>query len=162
MARTERSLSLRITLWVVLYMLLLSTVVIALGNSINEHAERMVWKSMLHSEIDHFDRRRADDPGYRWRDIEGASLYGAGSDRPMPPELAHLKPGARVVASGLQWAPPWMWPTNGFVLLAALYSVTSLEGLGRPWDKLAARLRGVQVDTTLMGGIYICSGVFAG
>lgn len=76
--------------------------------------------------------------------------------------LAHLKPGARVVASGLQWAPPWMWPTNGFVLLAALYSVTSLEGLGRPWDKLAARLRGVQVDTTLMGGIYICSGVFAG
>lgn len=93
MARTERSLSLRITLWVVLYMLLLSTVVIALGNSINEHAERMVWKSMLHSEIDHFDRRRADDPGYRWRDIEGASLYGAGSDRRMPPELARLKPG---------------------------------------------------------------------
>jgi signal transduction histidine kinase len=53
----------------------------------------MVWKSMLHSEMDHFDRRRADDPGYRWRDIEGASLYGAGSDRPVPPELARLKPG---------------------------------------------------------------------
>ena len=93
MARTERSLSLRITLWVVLYMLLLSAVVIALGNSLNERAERMVWKSMLHSEIDHFDRRRADDPGYRWRDIEGASLYGAGSDRPLPQELARLKPG---------------------------------------------------------------------
>lgn len=93
MARTERSLSLRITLWVVFYMLLLSTVVIALGNSLNERAERMVWKSMLHSEIDHFDRRRADDPGYRWRDIEGASLYGAGSDRAVPPELARLKPG---------------------------------------------------------------------
>jgi signal transduction histidine kinase len=93
MARTERSLSLRITLWVVLYMLLLTTVVIALGNSVNERAERMVWKSMLHSEIDHFDRRRAVDPGYRWRDIEGASLYGAGSDRPVPPELARLKPG---------------------------------------------------------------------
>ena len=43
--------------------------------------------------------------------------------------LSHLMPGARVVAAGLQWAPPWMWPTNGFVLLAALYSVTSLEGL---------------------------------
>jgi signal transduction histidine kinase len=93
MARTERSLSLRITLWVVLYMLLLTTVVIALGNSVNERAERMVWKSMLHSEIDHFDRRRAVDPGYRWRDIVGASLYGAGSDRPVPPELARLKPG---------------------------------------------------------------------
>jgi signal transduction histidine kinase len=93
MARRERSLSLRITAWVVLYMLLLSAVVIGLGNSLNEHAERMVWKSMLHSEIDHFDRRRAADPAYRWRDIEGASLYGAGSDRPMPPEFAHYKPG---------------------------------------------------------------------
>ena len=76
--------------------------------------------------------------------------------------LAHLKPGARVVASGLQWAPPWLWPTNGFVLMAALYSVTSLEGLARPWDKLAARLRDVKVDTALFGGIYIASGVYAG
>jgi hypothetical protein len=76
--------------------------------------------------------------------------------------LAHLKPGARVVASGLQWAPPWMWPTNGFVLMAALYSVTSLEGMGRPWDKLAERLRDVKVDTALFGGIYIASGVFPG
>ena len=50
--------------------------------------------------------------------------------------LAHLKPGARVVATGLQWAPPWMWPTNGFVMAAALYSVTALESLARPWDKL--------------------------
>lgn len=93
MARNERSLSLRITLWVVPYMLLLSVAVIALGNSLNERAERMVWRSMLHSEIDHFDRRRAADPGYRWRDIEGASLYGAGADRPVPPELARYTPG---------------------------------------------------------------------
>ena len=93
MATNRRSLSLRITLWVVLYMLVLSVAVIALGNSINEHAERMVWKSMLHSEIDHFDRRRADDPTYRWRDIEGASLFGWGSGRPIPPELARYKPG---------------------------------------------------------------------
>ena len=85
MAANKRSLSLRITLWVVLYMVVLSVAVIALGNSINEHAERMVWKSMLHSEIDHFDRRRADDPGYRWRDIEGASLYGAFSHAPRDP-----------------------------------------------------------------------------
>lgn len=72
--------------------------------------------------------------------------------------LAHLKPGARVVASGLQWAPPWLWPTNTFVLLAALYSVTSLEGLGHPWDLLAQHLDDVQVQTALLGGIYIASG----
>ena len=74
--------------------------------------------------------------------------------------LSHLKPGARVVASGLQWAPPWMWPTNGFVMLAALYSVTSLEGLGHPWDRLAAHLGDVEVQTALMGGIYIASGTY--
>lgn len=75
--------------------------------------------------------------------------------------LAHLKPGAHVVASGLQWGPAWAWPTNAFVLLAALYSVTSFEGLDRPWDLLARRLADVEVRTSLMGGIYIASGVYA-
>ena len=75
--------------------------------------------------------------------------------------LAHLKRGARVVASGLQWAPAWAWPTNGFVLLAAMYSVTSFDGLGRPWDMLARRLSDVDVQTSLMGGIYVLSGVYS-
>jgi SAM-dependent methyltransferase len=72
--------------------------------------------------------------------------------------MRHLKPGARVVATGLQWASPWLWPTNSFVLLAAMHSVTSFEGLGCPWDKLAAYLDGLEIDTALMGGIYIASG----
>jgi SAM-dependent methyltransferase len=75
--------------------------------------------------------------------------------------LAHLKPGAHVVASGLQWAPAWAWPTNGFVLLAAMYSVTSFDGLGKPWDILARRLSDVNVRTSLMGGVYILSGVYS-
>jgi demethylmenaquinone methyltransferase/2-methoxy-6-polyprenyl-1,4-benzoquinol methylase len=74
--------------------------------------------------------------------------------------LAHLKRGARVVASGLQWAPAWAWPTNAFVLAAAMYSVTSLEGLGHPWDKLARRLTDVKVHSTLLGGVYVASGVY--
>ena len=72
--------------------------------------------------------------------------------------MSHLKPGARVVASGLQWAPPWMWPANGFVLLAALYSVSSLEGLAQPWDRLAPYLVDLRVETSAFGGIYISSG----
>lgn len=72
--------------------------------------------------------------------------------------LSHLKPGAHVVACGLQWAPPWMAATNLFVLAAALYSVTCMGGLEKPWDLLAARLREVQVDTRGMGGIYVMSG----
>lgn len=75
--------------------------------------------------------------------------------------LDHLRPGARVVASGLQWAAPWIWPTNAFVMLAAMHSVTSFEGLGHPWDKLAAHLSEFKVQTALTGGIYIASGVYA-
>jgi demethylmenaquinone methyltransferase/2-methoxy-6-polyprenyl-1,4-benzoquinol methylase len=73
--------------------------------------------------------------------------------------LAHLKRGARVVASGLQWAPPWAWPANAFVLLAAMYSVSSLEGLGHPWDKLERRLADFDVQS-LMGCIYVAGGVY--
>jgi len=76
--------------------------------------------------------------------------------------LSHLKPGARVVASGLQWAPPWLAPTNVFVLMAAMYSATSLEGLSQPWDRLTAYLHDVQVQTALVGGIYIASGQLRG
>jgi ubiquinone/menaquinone biosynthesis C-methylase UbiE len=75
--------------------------------------------------------------------------------------LAHVKPGARVVATGLQWAPPWAVPTNAFVMAAALHSVTSFEGLGHPWSKLARRLRHVDIQHALMGGIYIASGWLA-
>jgi demethylmenaquinone methyltransferase/2-methoxy-6-polyprenyl-1,4-benzoquinol methylase len=76
--------------------------------------------------------------------------------------LRHLKPGAHVVTAGLQWAPFWMWPANGFVLAAALYSVTALDGLSKPWDKLARRLRNVVYSDALLGGIYIVSGRYAG
>lgn len=72
--------------------------------------------------------------------------------------LAHLKPGAHVVASGLQWAPPWMVPTNLFVLGAAWYSVTCMDGLGQPWTMLGKRLQDLEVRTRGWGGIYIASG----
>ncbi len=73
--------------------------------------------------------------------------------------LRHLRPGARVVTVGLQWAPPWAWTVNCFVAGAALYSISSFEGLARPWDLLAARLQQFQQHTVLLGGIYVASGV---
>jgi SAM-dependent methyltransferase len=75
--------------------------------------------------------------------------------------LKHLKRGARVVATGLQWAPPWMAATNLFVLGAALYSVSRLTGLEQPWDLLGKRLRDVKVETRGFGGIYLMSGRLA-
>ncbi|HET8748848.1 MAG TPA: methyltransferase domain-containing protein [Ramlibacter sp.] len=72
--------------------------------------------------------------------------------------LAHLRPGAHVVAAGLQWAPAWCVPVNLFVLGAALYSVTCLAGLEQPWRLLAARLHDLRVRSPLPGGFYIASG----
>ncbi|MGH6639484.1 MAG: class I SAM-dependent methyltransferase [Polaromonas sp.] len=74
--------------------------------------------------------------------------------------VRHLKPGAHVVAAGLQWAGPWLWPVNGFVLPAALHSTTTLEGLDRPWDKLAGQVGNMEVTTRLLGAVYIASGVY--
>lgn len=72
--------------------------------------------------------------------------------------VAHLKPAAHVVAAGIQWAGPWAWPVNWFVLPIALHSTTSLEGLGSPWDKLAALFGPLDVQTRCMGAVFIASG----
>jgi precorrin-6B methylase 2 len=72
-----------------------------------------------------------------------------------------LKPGAQIVATGLQWANPWAWTSNWFVLMAAMYSVTSFEGLDRPWSHLAKYLDKLEISTELMGSVYIANGVVA-
>ncbi len=69
--------------------------------------------------------------------------------------VRHLKPGARVVAAGLTWEAPWNFLANGFVLMAALHSVTSLEGLGSPWSYLAEQVG--EMEVTRSGGVYIAS-----
>ena len=76
--------------------------------------------------------------------------------------LAHLRPGARVVATGLQWAAPWAGPVNLFVMGAALYSVSSLDGLAQPWSELAKRLQDFDQHPTWMGSVYIATGIWPG
>lgn len=72
--------------------------------------------------------------------------------------LAHLKPGARIVATGLKWAPSWAVAVNLFVWGAALRSVTSLEGLDRPWRRLEPHLADLEVDSLLGGAVYLARG----
>ena len=72
--------------------------------------------------------------------------------------VGKLQPGAHVVAVGLQWAAPWAWPINGFVLLAAMRSVTRMEGLAQPWSLLTEQVGEMEVNSTLFGGVYIASG----
>lgn len=69
-----------------------------------------------------------------------------------------LRPGAQVVAAGLQWSAPWFWPVNLFVLGAALHSVSSLAGLANPWSLLATYLDNMRIDSLLGGGVFLASG----
>lgn len=80
------------------------------------------------------------------------------SDAALANVLSHLKPGARVAAAGLQWAPAWALPLNLFVLSAALYSVTTLSGLDQPWRRLAQRLDGLCLEPMMGGAVYVASG----
>jgi SAM-dependent methyltransferase len=73
--------------------------------------------------------------------------------------VGHLEPHGRVVAAGIQWASLWAWPANWAVLPIALHSTSSLEGLHRPWDRLASLIGNLDVQTCCMGAIYIASGV---
>lgn len=99
----------------------------------------------------------------RWRGQADAALLHFTHDIVRHPAaldkvFKHLKPGARVVATGLQWAPPWAVAVNAFVLGAALYSISSLDGLDRPWSGLQERLEDFDVTPEWMGGVYIASG----
>jgi len=95
--------------------------------------------------------------------IADAALFHFTHDILQRPEavanvMRHLKPGARVVACGLQWAPAWAMPANLVVLAAALRSVTSLEGLRKPWSAMAGYLGALEVETSWGGGVYQASG----
>ncbi len=75
--------------------------------------------------------------------------------------LRHLRPGARVVACGLQWAPPWALPVNLFVWGAALRSVSCLKGLDKPWSLLAERVHGLEIEERLLGAVFLARGARA-
>jgi len=102
-----------------------------------------------------------------WRGLADAAIFHFTHDVMRCPDaldnvLAHLKPGARVVATGLQWAAPWAGPVNCFVMGAALYSVSSLDGLNQPWSELAKRLKDFDRHDTWMGSVYMATGIWPG
>ena len=72
--------------------------------------------------------------------------------------MRHLKPGARVVASGLKWSAPWAGPVNLFVWLAAQYSTTTLQGLDAPWQPLENHVQLLELENLWAGSVYLASG----
>lgn len=86
------SLRNRLLLALLAYVVLLSLVVIAQGNLVHERAERLVWRVMLNSELDHVVERLRDEPGYRWSNTHTMALYDA-RDAALPAALRTLGPG---------------------------------------------------------------------
>lgn len=76
--------------------------------------------------------------------------------------LRHLRPGARVAATGLKWTAPGLAPWNALVGLHMAQSVTHYEGLQAPWMPLQERGVQMGVDTLVLGTIFVAHGIYPG
>lgn len=84
------SLGRRILVGLIGYIVALSAAITAFGYVINERAERLVWNSLLETELVHFLHRRGSDADPGASPSDPLELFS--SDR-LPDELAHLEPG---------------------------------------------------------------------
>lgn len=76
--------------------------------------------------------------------------------------LRHLRPGARIVATGLKWTAPGLAPWNALVGMHMAQSVTHYEGLRAPWLPLAQHGAQLAVDMLVMGTIFVAHGTWPG
>lgn len=76
--------------------------------------------------------------------------------------LRHLRPGARIVATGLKWTAPGLSPWNALVALHMVQSVTHYEGLRTPWLSLQQHGVQLEVDMLVMGTVFVAHGVWPG
>jgi len=71
--------------------------------------------------------------------------------------IGSLKPGGKVVATGLKLGPPWALPLNTAVRAFSRVGVTTTEGLDQPWSHMAALVEDLHVKTMLFGYVYVAS-----
>ena len=71
---------------------------------------------------------------------------------------AAVRPGGRVAATGIQWAPRWALPVNAAVRIGARPFVTTFDGFDRPWRRLGERLSDVRCERHWLGSMYVFSG----
>lgn len=72
--------------------------------------------------------------------------------------LRSSKQGGRVVAAGAKWAPWWAWPVNIAVWYGARQYTTTLEGFSRPWSHLELHTSGLELESHLLGTMYVAWG----
>ena len=89
----RKSLRRRILQALLGYVALLSLIAIAQGFLVHQRAERLVWRTMLSSELDHTVERMHSDPGYRWTNTSNMALYDARDPSKLPAPLQDMGPG---------------------------------------------------------------------
>jgi len=90
---SRKSLRHRILQALLGYVALLSLIAVAQGFLVHERAERLVWRTMLSSELDHTVERMRSDPGYRWTNTSNMALYDARDPSKLPAPLQDMGPG---------------------------------------------------------------------
>lgn len=93
MAATRSGLRRRIVLGLLGYVVVLTVAVIVHGFIVNEHAEQLVWQSLLDSELDHLLELSRKDPDYRWVDTRNIALFDGRQPGSLPTALRGLTPG---------------------------------------------------------------------
>ncbi|WP_269630976.1 methyltransferase domain-containing protein [Pelomonas sp. BJYL3] len=93
---------------------------------------------------------------------DAALLFFTHDLQQSPQALLHLqaalKPGARVVAAGLVWAPAWQWLGNAFVWGAAWHSLCCFEALHAPWQGLLPLLAEHRLERRNQETMYLLTG----
>jgi hypothetical protein len=72
--------------------------------------------------------------------------------------MSHLKPGARIAATGAKRAPTWALPVNAYLRYATRQYITATEGFEQPWRHLAGLVPDLQVRSLWFGGAYLAWG----
>ncbi|MDI9240273.1 HAMP domain-containing sensor histidine kinase [Lysobacter sp. LF1] len=93
MASSRSGLRRRILLSLLGYVVVLTIAVILHGFIVNEHAEQLVWQTLLDSEMDHLLELRRQDPHYRWVNTGSMAMYDAHDAAGLPPALRDVPPG---------------------------------------------------------------------
>ena len=90
---TNRSLQRRILQWLFVFATFLTICVVVQGIYVNEHVERLVWRSSLGAELDQYLLRQKTEPGYSWQNTSTLRLYDSSQGQPLPSYLSNLTPG---------------------------------------------------------------------
>ena len=104
MATARSGLRRRILLGMLGYVVVLTIAVIAHGFVVNEHAEQLVWQTLLDSEMDHFVELRQQDPHTRWVNTGSIAMYDGRDPAGLPEPLRGLAPGVydEIIVDGIE------------------------------------------------------------